>query len=259
MTFFRSYAKKLFNSEAIIQARNHLGLRPQLWRHAFHLSRFTISDAFIWRNDQGLKTIVRISDIPRKYFGVDGNIFVCIFGPGGEHIAEFEVLPTGESFQFTIENSTQIHKWGYFTAMFRPSSSVPEDFSPINRCYVGYGRDERFMSFVHGNMYFVAEIFGSDGVVDRLNAVREHKKNTTYIIQRDFADFENVELFLANPLKRNISLSINGERHQLAPRHLCKIDVRPPGSGILKIESDFAFPRPTAFAYRNGFFDVHHC
>ena len=70
--------KKIFNSRPIILLRNIVGFRSV----KFFITKqknISISDTFIWRNDKGFTTVVRFSDILKKFYGASNSSIEIIF------------------------------------------------------------------------------------------------------------------------------------------------------------------------------------
>ena len=132
------------------------------------------------------------------------------------------------------------------------------DLSQItNRCYVGYSLGKDDPSFVHGNVISKYISQGEkEADINLSNKFFEHSINTQYLIQKDFSLLDRSELFFTNPLEKEITIEANENLLTIKPMETVKITVNE--CELIKVKSNFGFPRPIVFSYKESFFDVHH-
>ena len=64
------------------------------------------------------------------------------------------------------------------------------------------------------------------------------------------------ELFFTNPLEKEITIEVNENLLTIKPMETVKTTVNE--FELIKVKSNFGFPRPIVFSYKESFFDVHH-
>lgn len=224
---------------------------------------FSSSDSFIWRTDNNYSTIFRYSDIANKYYNKKSLILMIFFDRYGSFIYE-KKIPVEfavNSFKITSDSlPLPKNDYGSFFAFILPNNLDSSLMTQItNRCYVGYSNNGSFYSFLHGNE--IAKLIKLENnnydFNNATSAINEHKKNTEYSIQKDFMLYDKSELFVYNPIKRKIKFKINSNEISISSNNVLKFNVQNIRSVCL-IQSDYFWPRPIVFSYRNSYFDVHH-
>ena len=81
--------------------------------------------------------------------------------------------------------------------------------------------------------------------------------SNNYLIQKNFIDYDYVELVLLNLIKKKIKVGINNSVLSLDPNNLRILKINK--TNLINIKSNGFKLRPLAFCYKNGFFDVLHC
>lgn len=255
----RRYAKRAFYSPIGIRLRNLIGFRPVHFTLDKLDGPYSASDFFLWRTDKGMKTKVRVSDIPAHYYGVDAQLVLRFYDHDGGFLKSDEMDLNGFVSDVTVDDAYMGKiGWGYFTAYFLPKGKPPDNMAITNRCYVGFSAGDDFYSYVHGNFHCRAMLLRGAETAEEISAVYPSKRTTHYKIQKNFADVESNELFFVNPLEREFSLNVNGSCHSVGAMSAVRVVPEVGTDGIVTVESDFTFPRPIIFSHKGAFFDVHH-
>ena len=89
------------------------------------------------------------------------------------------------------------------------------------------------------------------------NIIFSNNVSNDYFIQKNFKEYDYLELAIINLVDVKIHVNINNYKLILNPNNLRivkfdKID-------LIKINSTCFRLRPIVFCYKNGFFDVLHC
>ena len=130
-----------------------------------------------------------------------------------------------------------------------------KDMIISNRCYLGFSYKNNLKSYVHGNM--LARYLDVQNNKVKNDIIKtSFVKNQTYKIQNYFSDYDNIELFFANPTSYKIIFDINKKNYSLNPGNSIIINFKT--DKIIKITSNSLFMRPTIFNYKNNFIDVLH-
>lgn len=253
MNFGKKLLKPVWNSNFTILFRNKLGIKPVIFDLPEEQS-YSASDLFIWRTDGEFSCQIRITDIAKKYYGLESTIRIVFYDFNGEEICVIDKTESdfcGDTLSVDINESiVSQNAIGTFSVFHLVRGAK---VAIANRCYVGYGINGAGKSFVHGNMY-AKKIDLENGEIS--SAVRDHSKETTYYIQKPFDRFDRSELFFVNPMNKTIYIEVNGNKHRLLSGIVKKVCIS--DEKIVCIKSDFAWPRPLIFSYLNNHFDVHH-
>ena len=123
----------------------------------------------------------------------------------------------------------------------------------LNRCYLGYSKNEKFFSFVHGN-----------ALTSSKNEKKNYKKilsnviftNIDYNVQNKMSEFKKTEVCINNPSDETIKVKVSNEKINLIPNETRILELSE--EKILKIVSNCHTLRPIIFNYNNDDFDVYH-
>tara|TARA_B100000575_G_scaffold294297_1_gene309334 strand:+ start:6978 stop:7739 length:762 start_codon:yes stop_codon:yes gene_type:complete len=251
----KEFLRPIYNHPGIIKMRNLLGIKPVLFKDLD--GAYAGSDLFIWRTDGDFSTIFRASDIAYSYYKKKSRLKLVFFDANGELIKDAEIPFSQEVIDFKISKKfLGIEGFGSFLAfnLIDETTDLPQI---TNRCYVGYSLDKDDPSFVHGNVISKYVSQGTKGPdLDLGNKFFEHNMSTQYLIQKDFSLLEKSELFFTNPLEKEIIISANEKSLSIKPMETVKMSINE--CELIKVKSNFGFPRPVVFSYRESFFDVHH-
>ena len=253
--------KKIFNSKPIILLRNIVGFRPI----KFFLpdqKNISISDTFIWRNENGFITYVRFSDILKKFYGASkSNIEIIFFDNKKNKLKELSLEKTALSNELVID---QIFFNGYVGTgiffifhNFKKTFNSNERIAVSNRCYVGYSRNGQNPSFVHGNYLAGFKDLNSKNYHNNI-IQRSMFRKVKYQIQSDFADFDKIELIFTNPLDIKIKFWVNKTKFSLEGGSLKIVSLIKYNKSIITIFSKLMFFRPIIFTYKGKFYDIYH-
>ena len=241
-----------------------LGRRRKKYLHQNMPGPFCVSDNFIWRMDGNFETAIRISHLAKLFNGSPADLRFVFYDKQGHEIAQ-KVMPL-ESVGIDVRASDFLDpsahqgSHGYFNAFFIPRGTVNEDFQLMNRCYVGYGIEESFFSFVHGNQYGkVMDLSATRKGEASVNILYKATRRFVYQIQRDYSEFDKVEIALVNPFNCIIKVQVNDASVTLEGLNCLLLPTQPDDNGKITLSSNVEGIRPIAFAYKGDFFDVHHC
>ena len=251
----KEFLRPIYNNSSVIKFRNLLGIKPIILKELS--GSYAGSDLFIWRTDGDFSTIFRASDIAYNYYKKTSRLKLLFFDSNGELIEDVEVPFKGEVVNFKIDQSFLGREgFGSFLA-FNLIDEISDSPQITNRCYVGYSINRDDPSFVHGNVISKYVSQGPKGAdISLNNKFYEHSLNTQYLIQKDFSLLDRTELFFTNPLEKEITINANENSITLMPLETDKISINE--CELIKVNSNFGFPRPVVFSYRENFFDVHH-
>ena len=254
------FIKKLANTNSVILLRNILNFKPVYSKLSYKNHPASVSDAFIWRTDNGFKTKFKYSDILDLFYKIKESwVEFHIYSKDNKllKIEKIKNLKLSNEFEISSEYLNNLEDYGIFYVYHFSDNTENLTNKDIisNRCYVGYSQNNNLHSFVHGNTKVKSaniknnKHFSSDIVKKSLF------KNQTYIIQKYFENFDKNELFFTNPTSKTIRFSLENKNFELKPH--CTI-LKIINSSILSIKSNCFFFRPTVFSYKGKFFDVHH-
>jgi hypothetical protein len=258
----KSLFKKFSNTNLSILLRNSFKLKPA----NVHLRHFekdypiSISDAFLWRTDNGYKTKFKYSDILNLFYKIKNSWVEFHFYSKKNKLIKIEKvknLDLSNELEISSKYLNNVEDYGTFYVYHfsENTKSLSNEDIIINRCYPGYSQNSKLYSFVHGNAYgkftsiFPNKTFLTDMVKTSLF------KNYTYTIQKYFDGFDKNELFFTNPTSKTIKFSIESKNYELKPNYSLLVETKTP---IISIKSNCLFFRPTIFSYKDKYLDVHH-
>lgn len=256
----RSLIKKFAKSKLVLYIRNTINFRP-IYLHTREAKNFTtISDAFLWRTDNGYKTIFKYTDILNLFYKIKNSWVEIHFFSKENKLIKIEKVTSLDLSNELIVNKEFLNNkedFGIFYIYHYSQNNENLIGKSIisNRCYIGYSQNNNLYSFVHGNILAkytninAKEKISSDIVKTSL------LNNQTYTIQKYFNEFSKNELFFINPTSKKIKFYIENIKHELNP-HCGKMLLTK--SDIITIKSNCLFLRPTIFSYKNNYMDVHH-
>lgn len=253
--------KKIFNQKLIVQMRNLFGFRPLKFFLPENIN-ISISDTFIWRNDNNFKTIIRFSDILKNFYKVSNTKIELLFYDNNNNKIKELIIERPEPTNEIIIDQSYFNGFigvGIFYIFhdIQKEFEFKEKVAISNRCYVGYSKKSQNPSFVHGN--YLAKFKDLDSDFYRSNIIQKSFiKKKKYQIQCDFSDFNNVELIFTNPINSKINFLVNKTRYNLEGGCLKVISLTNYKKPIITIFSNLLFFRPIIFSYKDEFYDVYH-
>ena len=252
--------KKLANTNIGILLRNTLKFKSigmKLFENDYPTC---VSDAFLWRTDNGYKTKFKYSDILKLFYKIKNSwVEFHFYSKNNELIKIKKVnnLDLSNKLEISSKYLNNLEDYGTFSIYHFSKNTKELNNKDIisNRCYLGYSQNNNLYSFVHGNTHgkfssiFPNKTFLTDVVKTSLF------QNYTYTIQKYFDNFDKSELFFTNPTSKIVKFSIDNKNFELKPNFSLLVEIR---NSIVSIKSNCLFLRPTIFSYKDKYLDVHH-
>jgi len=256
----KSLVKKLFNTNIGILLRNSLNFKPVNLKLLEKDYPISVSDAFLWRTDNGYKTKFRYSDILNLFYKIKNSWAELHFYSKNDELIKIEKvnnLNLSNELEISSKYLNNLEDYGTFYIYHFSENTKHLNNKDIisNRCYIGYSQNNNLYSFVHGNIHgkftsiYSNKTFLTDIVKTSLF------QNHTYTIQKYFEGFHKNELFFTNPTSKDIKFTIDNKEYELKPNHSLLVETLTP---IISIKSNCLFLRPTIFSYKGKYLDVHH-
>ena len=253
----KSLIKKIAQSDKGIYLRNSIGFRPVNKMIDKSIRFQSISDAFLWRTDNGFKTTFNYADILGLFYKVeDSHVELNFYSKNNDFIKKIIINQLNYSNKLLIDKDLLdgIEDYGVFYIFHRYDSYSGDDLIIANRCYVGFSLKDSLSSFVHGNIYVRYQSL--DGKYDGSDIVKSSFFNNLYRIQNSFEDFTKSELFFVNPTSKKLNFSIGNNKYSLGKG--CSILINVSGKENISTLSRCLLLRPIVFNYKDCFFDVYH-
>ena len=253
------YLHKFFNSNLIVEIRNRINFRPVNYLYKVN-ENFIASDLSIWRLDNGYSTIFKASNILEKFYDCESYLKFVFFDKEGKFIKSVNCEFRFGFSELLIDFSLlKREDYGTFYVLNLPKKPATINFKVTNRCYVGYGKEEKF-SMVHGNLVGVMSTPSPKFKTPKniRSAVSARKGNFHYYIQKKLCCSVNHFLLFSNPMKRIMTLKIQGQDFFIKPMGCAIIKIQNTKKPI-RIDSDFFQPRPILESSNKDYYDFHHC
>lgn len=243
-----------------ISLRNSLNIKPVYLHHTKKNYPISASDAFLWRTDNGFKTIFKYSDILDLFYKIKNSWVEFHFYSKNNELIKIEKIDNLKlSNELEIDasylNSLEDYGTFYIYHYSEKTNNLSNENIISNRCYLGYSQNENLYSFVHGNTIGRCKsiLSNEDNLTDIVKT--SFFQNYTYTIQKYFEDFDKSELFFINPTTKTIKFSIEDKSYELKPSCSLLVNIQNP---IISVKSNCLFFRPTVFSYKDKYLDVHH-
>ena len=255
----KSLIEKITTSDIGIALRNIIGFRPlYMSLNNKYKGSISVSDAFLWRTDNGFKTTFNYTDILGLFYKIKNSyVEVFFFSKKNVLIKKIVIKNLNYSNELLIDKEflNGVENYGTFYIYHRYNGDFKDDLILSNRCYVGFSIDNSLSSFVHGNV--LARYQSLNGKYEDTDIVKNSFfANNFYRIQNSFAEFTKSELFFTNPTSKIINFSIGTNKYSL--KKGCSLLINLTEKEDLTIMSNCFYLRPLVFNYRNSFFDVYH-
>lgn len=256
----KSLVKKIFNTNIGIFIRNSLHIRP------VHLKPFKknyptiISDAFLWRTDNGFKTKFKYSDILSLFYKIKNSWVEFHFYSKDNKLIKIEkinILNLSNELEITPKYLNNLEDYGvfYIYHFSEQNDALSNNDIISNRCYLGYSKNNNLHSFVHGNtLGKFTNVYSKENILTDIVKISLFQ-NHYYTIQKYFDDFDKNELIFINPTSKIIRFLIENKNFVLKPNCSVLIETK---NKIVSIKSNCLFFRPTVFSYKGKYLDVHH-
>jgi hypothetical protein len=249
---------KLLNNKVIRNLRDLLRLKPIYMDTEEIEKSSSVSDAFLWRTENNLKTIFKFTDLLKVFYKIlNSDVEIIFFDKNGKKIKEIKDFKIKTVNEITIDSNflDGIEDYGTFYIFHKTENILKEKIILSNRCYLGFSLNNNLPSFVHGNTYAVAQEFGR--AEKSSNIIKNSLYlNKNYKIQNYFNNFDKVEIFLSNPTSKKVNFFIN-EKYYLLERS-CSIMLDVSFLKEINIKSNCYFFRPIIFNWKKEFLDVYH-
>ena len=147
----KSLVKKLANTDIGIILRNSLNIKPVYLKPAEKNYPSTISDAFLWRTDNGYKTKFKYSDILNLFYKIKNSCVEFHFYSKENKLIKIERVKNlnfSNEFDVTSEYLNNIEDYGVFYIYHFTENKSDLDNENIisNRCYLGYSQNNKLYS-----------------------------------------------------------------------------------------------------------------
>ncbi len=256
----KSLIKKIISTNLGIKLRNTLNIKPVYSKYFEKKYATTVSDAFLWRTDNGYKTKFKYSDILDIFYKIkNSNVEIHFYTKDNQliKIERINNLKLSNEFEITSSYLNGIQDYGSFYIYHFSENKSDIDYKNIisNRCYLGYSLNNYLYSFVHGNTLAKFTAINNKNKILTDIVKTSLLENYSYTIQKYFNNFDRNELFFINPTSKKIKFSIGKNKYKLNPSCATKLIINIP---IVTIKSNCLFLRPTVFSYQGKYLDVHH-
>ena len=252
--------KKLFKTNFSVLLRNSIKFKPIHLNYHSKNYPVSVSDAFLWRTDNGYKTKIKYSDILRLFYKIrDSWVEIHFYSKNNDliKIKKIENLNFSNEFEINSKFLNNLEDYGsFYIYHFSNKSNLLNNKDIIsNRCYLGYSLKNSLYSYVHGNIHAkFTSIYSKEKILTDI-VKTSFFTNYTYTIQKYFDGFDKNELLFSNPTSKIIKFSIENKNYELKPNYSLLVEIK---NSIISINSNCLFFRPTIFSYKNKYLDVHH-
>ncbi len=246
--------KNLLSHSFVIFLRNFFNLR-KIIINPKNIDKFdSISDAFIWRTDNGYETVFRYGDLLKSFFNDKTSIVeVLIFDKNFKLIKKINLLNIAVVNELTINKDllSGVEDFGTFYIFHKGGERYKTKIR--NSCYTGYSLNQKLPSFVHGNIPTLKKNYNSisNNIIGKSFLV-----NQFYKLQKKIDKKMKTEIILSNPTSGKITFYVNRKRYYLLSN--CTIIIEIINAETVEIVSNCYFFRPLVFTNNQSFLDVHH-
>ena len=260
MTSLIKILKKLARTNLGILLKNSFNFRPVVTVLPDKNYPISISDAFLWRTDNGYKTKFKYSDILNLFYKIKNSWVEFHFYSKSNELIKIEKvdnLNLSNELEISSQYLNNLEDYGtfYIYHFSKKKNDLSNKDIICNRCYSGYSQNNNLYSFVHGNIQAkFTSIFSKENILTDIIKTSLFQ-NYTYTIQKYFDNFDKNELFFANPTSKTIKFSIENKNFELKPHCSLLVEIK---NSIISIKSNCMYLRPTIFSYKGKYLDVHH-
>jgi len=255
-----SLVKKIANTNIVILLRNSLNFRPANFRLFKKNYPTSVSDAFLWRTDNGFTTKFKYADILNLFYKIKNSwVEFHFYSKNNELIKIDKVnnLDLSNELEITSRYLNKLEDYGtfYIYHFSEKTNKLSKNDIISNRCYLGYSQNNNLYSFVHGNtLGKFTGVFSKENIYTDI-VKTSFFKNHTYTIQKYFDGFDKNELFFSNPTSKKIRFTIDNKDYELKQNCSLLLEIK---NTIITIKSNCLFFRPIIFSYKDKYLDVHH-
>ena len=257
-----SLTKKISSNKFSLFLRKAFNFRPPKIILPDFSNDVSISDAFLWRTDNGFETIFKYTDLLRLFYEDENStIKIPFFDKSNNFLREVKLKINNTSDKLIINKSflNGLQSYGSFFIFhekLKKHSQRNKSKTIIrNSCYTGYSRHNKNPSFVHGNTPAIAKEIEGSNYYFNFSQWNGFQKNT-YVLQNNFESFDYTELCFVNPMKKILNIKLNNQKFRIKEHN--SLIVKVGKVNFCKIQSNCSFIRPIIFNYRKKFYDVYH-
>ena len=252
--------KKLVNTDVGILLRNSLNFR-QISLKLFEKNYpTTVSDAFLWRTDNGFKTKFKYSDILNLFFKIrNSQVEIHFYSKKNKliKVKKIDNLDLSNELEIDSKFLDNLEDYGvfYIYHFSKDNENLLNKDIISNRCYLGYSKNNNLYSFVHGNTLVKFTSVKKKEVISSNIVKTSLLMNQSYTIQKYFNNFDKNELFFTNPTSKTVKFILENKNYKLKSHNTLMLQTK---KSIISVQSNCLFFRPTVFSYKGEFIDVHH-
>ncbi len=239
-----------------IYLRNKLNIKPTVnWDLLNNYSFSSVSDSFLWRTDKNYKTIFKFTDILRFFYKKDKTkINIIFFDKKNNYLKKiiFNELENSNEVLIDKDFFEGLEDYGTFN-IFHENAEKDINVILNNRCYLGFTKDSKFFSYVHGNSLTTSK---SDGKVVKDFYKTSLFPNISYRVQNNISKFDKTEVIICNPTNGKILVYLENERYEFSANEIKIIEIKK--AKFIELKSNCHVLRPLVFNYKSNFFDVYH-
>tara|TARA_B110000003_G_C16569218_1_gene503625 strand:+ start:300 stop:1067 length:768 start_codon:yes stop_codon:yes gene_type:complete len=253
----KSLIKKIATSNIGVKLRNITGIKPVPIFINKKLKVGSISDAYLWRTDNGYKTTYRYTDILNLFYKEEGSYLdLTFYSKDNKFLKKITLHKLNFTNELLIDKDflNGIEGFGVFYVFYGSKTNSRSDLILSSRGYVGFSYKGNLSSFVHSNLY--AKYQSLDGSFESSDIIQTSLFENIYRIQNLFLNFTKCELFFSNPSSKKIKFSINKDKYSLGVN--CSIIIDISNKKEILITSKCMFLRPIIFNYKDDYYDVYH-
>jgi hypothetical protein len=255
----RSLINRIKLSKLAILVRNTINIKP-IDIITLDIKRSSISDAFLWRTDNGFETLFKFSDILNLFYKIeDSEMHMEFYNKENKLIKNIKVTNLKLSNKLLINSKFLggTKDYGIFYVYHSSKHKFYNNDSITNKCYLGYRLNKNIFSFVHGNTLSKSRPINLKEKKTKTDPVKMSLlNNQIYKIQKYFKNYDKTELMFCNPTSSNVNFFIEKEKFCL--KEGCSQIINFNNIGTITVRSNCMFLRPTVFNYKNKYMDVHH-
>jgi hypothetical protein len=261
MRLIKLLVNLFFKNNFFKHLRIIFNVKPVYIDTSFLGKNISVSDSFLWRCDNGYKTIFKFTDLLNFFYKIkNSKITIIFYSFNGELIKQVSFQDINLSGHLVIDQDfIDNKKFSYGTFYIFHSLNSDNEIKEIdliirNSCYIGFTKNY-FYSYVHGNIPVIGKNLASNKLYKNfvINSIISNQK---YLIQQNFSNYDYSEIFISNPTSKTIKLYLNKEKYFLRERNSILLKIR--NQSFVYIVSNCYFLRPIIFNYKNNYFDVHH-
>lgn len=255
MKLLELFRNSFLNNRVSKNLRNLIGFFPSYFNINLKKKNQSISDAFIWRTDNGFKTIFKYTDILKLFYNNnESEVEIEFFNRNNSLIKKITLSNINISNQILIDKYflDGIEDYGTFYIFHKSKKKINSIIR--NSCYTGYSYLDNLPSFVHGNLLTKIKDFSGKNIEEGIGA-KSFFKNKVYTLQNSFKN-RSFELAFINPCKSTINFQISKSNYKINKGETLIIKFK--DLDFIQIVSNSYLLRPIVFELEKDYLDVYH-